>query len=141
MIRALSTLVAMLAFTLIAQAASYDDPWSPATEQAAEAAAAALGANAAKSISVEVRDIVAQTREVAGLTGTVGGGTREIQAKVMDLASAKRDLAAQETDLEVRVELPADVLFDFDKADIRADAECARAARDSHSRVQGFGAA
>jgi outer membrane protein OmpA-like peptidoglycan-associated protein len=33
-----------------------------------------------------------------------------------------RDLGATETDLEVRVELPADVLFDFDKADIRSDA-------------------
>jgi outer membrane protein OmpA-like peptidoglycan-associated protein len=36
-----------------------------------------------------------------------------------------RDLGARETALEVRVELPADVLFDFDKADIRADAAAA----------------
>ena len=69
-----------------------------------------------------MRGIVAQTHEVAALTSAVASGTREVQAKVMDLVSAKRDLDAQENDLEIRVELPADVLFDFDKADIRADA-------------------
>ena len=38
-----------------------------------------------------------------------------------------RALGAQETDLEVRVDLPADVLFDFDKAEIRPDASQALA--------------
>jgi len=32
------------------------------------------------------------------------------------------DLGAKESDLEVRIELPSDVLFDVDKADIRPDA-------------------
>jgi outer membrane protein OmpA-like peptidoglycan-associated protein len=41
---------------------------------------------------------------------------------VKDLEAAKKDLNAKESELEVRVELPADVLFDVDKADIRADA-------------------
>ena len=31
-------------------------------------------------------------------------------------------LNAQENDLEIRVNLPADVLFDFDRSDIRSDA-------------------
>jgi outer membrane protein OmpA-like peptidoglycan-associated protein len=33
------------------------------------------------------------------------------------------DLEVKETDTEIRIELAADVLFDFDKADIREDAQ------------------
>jgi photosystem I P700 chlorophyll a apoprotein A2 len=48
---------------------------------------------------------------------------REVEGRVTDLDRAKRDLGAQENDLEIRIQLPADVLFDFDKANIRSDAE------------------
>src|SRR3989304_6807306 len=43
--------------------------------------------------------------------------------KVEDLAGKMQDLQVKETDLEIRIELAADVLFDFDKADIRPDAQ------------------
>ena len=43
--------------------------------------------------------------------------------KVEDLAGKIQDLQVKETDLEIRIELAADVLFDFDKADIRPDAQ------------------
>jgi outer membrane protein OmpA-like peptidoglycan-associated protein len=43
--------------------------------------------------------------------------------KVEDLAGRVQDLQVKETDLEIRIELAADVLFDFDKADIRPDAQ------------------
>jgi outer membrane protein OmpA-like peptidoglycan-associated protein len=76
---------------------------------------ALLGATRALSILAEVRDVLALG------AGAAGGGTG-IVASVQQLEQAKRDLGAEETALEVRVELPADVLFDFDKADIRADA-------------------
>ena len=45
--------------------------------------------------------------------------------KVEDLAGKIQDLQVKETDLEIRIELAADVLFDFDKADIRPDAQSA----------------
>ena len=39
------------------------------------------------------------------------------------LARARiRSLEIKETATEIRIEMPADVLFDFDKADIRPDA-------------------
>jgi outer membrane protein OmpA-like peptidoglycan-associated protein len=41
---------------------------------------------------------------------------------VEDLGGTVVDLQVKETDSEIRIELAADVLFDFDKADIRKDA-------------------
>lgn len=42
--------------------------------------------------------------------------------KVEDIGGKVVDLQMKETDMEIRIELAADVLFDFDKADIRRDA-------------------
>ncbi len=95
--------------------AAYDDPDSPATVAAAEAAVTRLGAKRGREVQPQVRQVLAQVRDVIGLA-------RGVQATVQALESAKRDLGAQESDLEVRIALPADVLFDVDKADIRSDA-------------------
>jgi outer membrane protein OmpA-like peptidoglycan-associated protein len=43
--------------------------------------------------------------------------------KVEDIGGKVLDLQVKETDTEIRIELAADVLFDFDKADIRSDAQ------------------
>ena len=42
--------------------------------------------------------------------------------KVEDIGGKVLDLQVKETETEIRIELAADVLFDFDKADIRSDA-------------------
>jgi len=88
-------------------------PWDPATEAAAEAAVARLGPRRFVAIQATVVN--------------VGGLTAGVTASVQQVRQAMQDLGAKETDLEVHVELPADVLFDFDKADIRADAASALA--------------
>jgi len=88
-------------------------PWDPATEAAAEAAVARLGARRFVAIEATIVNVVGLT---AGVT-----------ASVQQVRQAMQDLGAKETDLEVHVELPADVLFDFDKADVRADAATALA--------------
>jgi outer membrane protein OmpA-like peptidoglycan-associated protein len=88
-------------------------PWDPATEAAAEAAVARLGPRRFVAIQANVVN--------------VGGLTAGVTASVQQVRQAMQDLGAKETDLEVHVELPADVLFDFDKADIRADATSALA--------------
>jgi outer membrane protein OmpA-like peptidoglycan-associated protein len=46
----------------------------------------------------------------------------KLTADVSDLEGLISDLNARVTDREIIVDLPADVLFDFDKADIRAEA-------------------
>jgi outer membrane protein OmpA-like peptidoglycan-associated protein len=43
--------------------------------------------------------------------------------KVEDLAGKVADLQIKETDTELRIELAADVLFDFDQASVRSNAE------------------
>jgi outer membrane protein OmpA-like peptidoglycan-associated protein len=46
----------------------------------------------------------------------------KLTADVSDLGGLISDLNARVTDREIIVDLPADVLFDFDQADIRSDA-------------------
>ena len=112
-----ATLAACPASTARAQVADAD-PWSPATVAAAEAAVARLGGR--RSLALEPSVLA-----IPGLALGVGGGGSAIVGKVQELRQALSDLGAEETALEVRVELPADVLFDFDEADIRPDAAAA----------------
>ena len=95
--------------------APYGEPWDPATERAAEAAVARLGAKRALDLRPSVL-------RIEGLEADVAARGTGIVATVQEVRQAMRELGAEETALEVRVDLPADVLFDFDKADIRADA-------------------
>jgi outer membrane protein OmpA-like peptidoglycan-associated protein len=109
--------VVLLASVLPAQAADppYADAWDPAAVAAAETAAARLGPG-------RTINLVSRILMIRGLEMGVAGRGTGIVATVQEVRQAMRDLGAKETDLEVRVELPADVLFDFDKADIRSDA-------------------
>lgn len=52
----------------------------------------------------------------------VGFEVHDLQFTVVDIGGAVHDLKVKETETEIRIELAADVLFDFDKADIRKDA-------------------
>ena len=102
----LVTAVALLVLPGLSRAAdpSYADAWDPAAK---------LGTKRAL-------DVVPSVLEIRGLQSGIVSTVQEVRR-------AMQDLGATETDLEVRVELPADVLFDFDKADIRSDAASALA--------------
>jgi outer membrane protein OmpA-like peptidoglycan-associated protein len=99
----------------LAAQAPYPDAWDPAAVSAAEAAVARLGAKR----SLDVR---ASVLAITGLPLSLSGGGTGVVATVQQVRQAMQDLGATETALEVRVDLPADVLFDFDKAIIRPDA-------------------
>ncbi len=99
-------LIAAAALCSAAAAAGYDDPDAPETERAAREALPN-----AKRIDVEAKVI-----DVIGIQSQVAG-------RVQDLEAALKDLRAKVTEQEIRIELPADVLFDFDKANIRPDAD------------------
>lgn len=47
---------------------------------------------------------------------------RPLTARVSDLSALVEDLGGRVTEQEITVPLPADVLFDFDEAELRADA-------------------
>lgn len=51
--------------------------------------------------------------------------TMDLRFPVEDIKGAVQALAVKETPTEVKIELAGDVLFDFDKADIRSEAEVA----------------
>ena len=59
----------------------------------------------------EVRDVTGSVRDIQGLVVDIGGITQGLQVK--------------ETALEIRIELAADVLFDFDKSTIKPEAASA----------------
>jgi outer membrane protein OmpA-like peptidoglycan-associated protein len=99
----------------LAAQAPYADAWDPAAVSAAEAAVARLGAK--RSL-----DVHASVLAITGLPLGISGGGTGVVATVQQVRQAMQDLGATETAIEVRVDLPADVLFDFDKASIRPDA-------------------
>jgi len=51
------------------------------------------------------------------------GVSRGISFSSTQLAQAKKDLGARESGTEIQIDLAGDILFDFDKWDIRAEAE------------------
>jgi len=54
---------------------------------------------------------------------TIEGIIRGISARSEKIQAALKELGAKETDTEYLIELPGDILFDFDKWSIREDAE------------------
>ena len=57
-----------------------------------------------------------------GQTKEISGKVLDLVFRVEDLGGKVQDLQIKETGAEIRIELAADVLFDFDKADIRPKA-------------------
>jgi outer membrane protein OmpA-like peptidoglycan-associated protein len=111
---------------------AFNDPWAPDTEAAAEAAVVRLGAKRALDLQPTVLNIV-------------GLQAQSLVANVQELRQAMDALNAKETATEIEIQLPADVLFDFDKADIRSDAAKAltnlatiiRASPNGRTRLEG----
>jgi len=54
---------------------------------------------------------------------TIEGITRGLTARSEKIQAALKELGAEETETDYRIELPGDILFDFDKWTIRKDAE------------------
>ena len=59
---------------------------------------------------------------IEGLGGAAEGGVAAA-GKTVGVEAALKDLGAKVTDTEIRIDLSADVLFDFDKATLKKDAE------------------
>jgi len=59
---------------------------------------------------------------VSGKVTEIKGLGLAVAGKAAGLAAALKDLGAKVTDQEIRIELAADVLFDFDKANLRPEA-------------------
>jgi len=65
--------------------------------------------------TAKILPISGKVLELRGLTAAVTGKASAVEAVL-------KDLGAKVTEQEIRIELSADVLFDFDKADLRSEA-------------------
>ena len=90
----------------------------PALTAAALLVALAIGTPAPAQVDTggQVVDLKFETADLVFTIEDLGGGPAELVAPV-------ENLQVTETESEIRIELSGDVLFDFDKADIRAEAE------------------
>jgi outer membrane protein OmpA-like peptidoglycan-associated protein len=84
---------------------------------------------ASPAIAQDTRGIAGETRDLAARSETLVPQTVDLVSTIRDLILPVQDMiTVTQVAKEVRIELPADVLFDFDKADIRPDAAIALAA-------------
>ena len=67
-------------------------------------------------LATEIRGLEFNTKDLIFSTEDLAGGVQALEIK-------QSDLAIEETETEIRIELAADVLFDFDSADLRPEAE------------------
>jgi outer membrane protein OmpA-like peptidoglycan-associated protein len=104
-----------VAATLALQAAAQPaeaDPDSPAVHAKA---LEALSRAQKPAINGESREVKGESRPIVGMN--LG-----LEGKAVDVSGLLRDLNAEVRGKEVRIALSADVLFDFDKADLRPEA-------------------
>jgi outer membrane protein OmpA-like peptidoglycan-associated protein len=71
--------------------------------------------------------VLAPPLAIIGLGGSAGGQPSTLVGGAKELEAAMTDLHAKVVGQEIHIELSADVLFDFGKADIRPDAAAALA--------------
>lgn len=100
------------------------NPNSPEVQHASQEALKQLGPErGALPIEKKVLDITGVQVNIIGIPKGAAGGGVAITGRVMNVKMALKDLNAKVTETEIRIELPSDILFDFDKYNIRSDAQ------------------
>ena len=111
--RIFGALAATLAFGQASAPPAQADPDTPQTHAKA---LEALSRAQKPTINGESREMKAESRPIAAMNLGVEG-------KAVDVSGLLRDLNAEVRGKEVRIALSADVLFDFDKADLKPEAQ------------------
>ena len=115
-------LIPIILFTLFlipqTQAWDADKPFDSGAAAAAQSALKALGENkgALKIISTNPLSLQSESLTIKGLSGLT------LKADVQELNKAIDNLNAEVTQTKIRIDLSGDVLFDFDKADLKPEA-------------------
>lgn len=79
--------------------------------------------NAPRTLNSDIRTFSGSVQAIVGLSQGIQSESGGLKANVQDLAKAMTDLGAEVRKTEIRVELPGDVLFDFDKTNLKPAAE------------------
>ena len=94
-----------------------DDPLPPGTQATTLPLQATILA-----LKPTVLPLKATVLELRGFGAGIGGGPAPLAAHVEPLQAALKDLGATVKDREIKINLAADVLFDFDKSTLRPEA-------------------
>ncbi len=120
------SLLMMLLFcgATAAEGSKYINPDDPAAALAAEKSLAALGPQrGALSIKSLRREIISRSIEIKGISKSTGRPGLALTADIRDADKILKDLGAKKSDIGYDLSLSGDILFDFDKWDIRPEAE------------------
>ena len=100
-------------------------PFAAAAQgEAPEADAPQAQARAVEALARAQRlETRSETRQLTGQTLAIHGLGLAVAGQAQDLGGLLRDLNAEVRGKEVRIALDADVLFDFDKAELKPEAE------------------
>ena len=112
-----SAALASAAFSMGAIAWDVEQSDDPAAHDAARASLMTLGTNHGAHLLIE--DI----RTIEGLDAAIDGQGLTLLITVEELNQAISDLDAKVDETEISIVLSSDILFDFDKADIKSTAE------------------
>lgn len=112
-----SAAVATVCFTISAIAWEADQSDDPTAHDAATLSLLALGPDQG------AQSLIEDIREIEGLDAAIDGQGLALLATVEELNQAINDLGAKVGDMEISVALSSDILFDFDKAEIKPTAE------------------
>jgi outer membrane protein OmpA-like peptidoglycan-associated protein len=107
-------------FVLAGLLASPAWAWEVEQPDSPEAQAAALGAAPeSRDLRADVRPLASDVRQLKGMQAGFAGEGLALSLKVESITQAIEDLGAEVREMEILIALSADVLFDFDKADIK----------------------
>jgi len=102
----------------------YQDPDDPNAITASESAVSALGTQrGAVVIQSSQHDIIAKSLELVGLSHATTGSGLSLKADIRGAEKVLRDLGAKKSDIGYELSLSGDVLFDFNKWNIKPEAE------------------
>lgn len=87
------------------------------------AALLAVPAQGQVTTAGQVRDLVFDVQDLVFETADLDFPVEDIEGAPAEVAGTVENLEVTETETEIRIELSGDVLFDFDRADIRSEAE------------------
>ena len=86
-------------------------------------AVASVSATAQETLAGRELDIAAETRDLVFASHDLLFEVEDLGGDITELEAQASDLEIDENATEIRIELSADVMFDFDSAELRAEAE------------------
>ncbi|MBW2491600.1 MAG: OmpA family protein [Deltaproteobacteria bacterium] len=100
------------------------DPDSPEVQQACGDAIKRLGPDRGTvAIQKNVIGVKKNVVDIIGIPKGTSGSGIAIIGQVTEVEMALKDLEAKVSETEIKIDLPSDILFDFDKCNIRHDAQ------------------